>query len=283
MKKIALLLAALLVLGMLAGCNAEEEKKPDHVVTGYDINLYTGEGWSVVEDSGYDMQLTKDGITMSIIGFTAMDFVDMPTAEDLYLDCNNELFEEKTGKSVKEKESSYEKNGNKIISTLFSAKNGDKTELYYCFMVSFADEAESKAWVCFSGAEKTIHKKKADLKKLVETMTANGEYISPEELEELIDDSMGEEVMDGEVAEDDYEVSPDDGAAEDVPATESSAEEENPTTGEPEVEEETKPEDTKPQEETTGAADEKDAPDATTSNEASDSTATTEASTEATE
>lgn len=279
MKKIALLLAALLVLGMLAGCNAEEEKTPDHMVPGYDIGLYTGEGWTVAEESDYDLQLSKSGVTMYVMGFTVMDFVDMPAAEDLYLECNEDLFEDKTDLSVKEKESSYEKNGKKLISTLFSAKSGEETRQYYCFMVSFTDEAESKAWVCFSATEKVMKQKKAELKTIAETMDANGEYISPEEMEELLEDAMYADGVEEEL-EDDYveDPTPTDAAAGDVPAGEGSEMDKNPETTEPQVEsEETKP----AEEETSEPADEKDAPDATTAS--TEATATTEAATEATE
>lgn len=268
MKKIALLLAALLVLGMLAGCNAEEEKTPDHVVPGYSINFYTGDGWTEAEESAYDMQMSKDGVTMYAMGFTLMDFVDMPPAADLYLDCNDELFEEKTDVSVKEKETSYEKNGHQIISTLFSAKSGDETRQYYCFMVSFNDDAGSTAWVCFEATEKVMKQKKSELKKLVEEMDANGEYVSPEEMEELLEDGLDDG---GEEYVDDYqdEVTPTDAAgdtATDLPEDMGSAVEENPDTTEPELEEEEAEEETKPAEPTgsTAPAEEEDAPDAAT-------------------
>ena len=144
MKKIALLLAALLVLGMLAACNAEEEKVPAQVISGYDINIYS-EGWKVVEETNYDMELVKDGVTMSMIGFTSMDFLDVPPAEDLYVDANEDMLEDKSVVVTAEAETTYEKNGHQIISTLFSAKDGETNMQYYCFMISFDDEAGSMA------------------------------------------------------------------------------------------------------------------------------------------
>ena len=248
MKKIALLLAALLVLGMLAGCNAEEEKVPAQVISGYDINIYS-EGWKVVEETNYDMELVKDGVTMSMIGFTVMDFVDVPPAEDLYTDANEDMLADKTLVVATEEETTYEKNGKKYISTLFSAKDGEVDMQYYCFMISFDDEAGSMAWVCFSATKEVMKKQKDDLKKLVEAMDANGEYYSPEELEQQVQDALAEE---GYYAEDGDETIGENGyVGEDWPIFEQT----EPT------EEETKPVQTEPEQEDTKPAE--DAPDAT--------------------
>jgi len=226
MKKIVLLLAVLLVLGMLAGCNAGEEKKtPDHVVPGYSISLYTGKGWTAAKESQYDLELSKDGVTMFVMGFTTRDFVDMPSAEELFLDCNDDLLEELADVSVKEEETSYEKDGRKIISTLFSGKSGGKTRQYYCFAVDFDDEAESVAWVCFSATERVMKRQKAALKTIVDEMDANG----AEELEDVIGDAMGEEELvgdnyvDGEI--------PAHAVTEDVPEQEETGGETKPAEG----------------------------------------------------
>lgn len=197
MKKIALLLAALLVLGMLAGCNSEEEKTPAAVVSGYDINIYD-EGWKAVEDTTYDMQLVKDGVTMSVIGFTVMDFVDVPPASDIYTDANEDMLEDKSEVVTTEPETAYEKNGHKITSTLFSAKDGETNMQYYCFMVEFDDEAGSMAWICFGATTEVMQQRKSELKKLVESMDANGKYVSPEEQEAEIEAAMGEDGVEGE-------------------------------------------------------------------------------------
>ena len=239
MKKIALLLAALLVLGMLAGCNtAEEDQGPAHVINGYDINIYD-DGWKEVEQIDYDMQLVKDGVTMSMIGFTSMDFVDIPPAEDLYVDANEDMLEDKSAVVAAEAETSYEKNGKQYISTLFSAKDGETNMQYYCFMVTFNDEAGSMAWICFSATTEVMKQQKDNLKKLVESMDANGKYYTQEELDQQVQDALGEDGY----AEDSGETIGETGyVGEDFPVT-------------------TLPEDTEPAEEETKPAD--DAPDAT--------------------
>ena len=193
MKKIALLMAVLLVLGLFAGCNAEKEKTPDHVVPGYSINLYTGEGWAKAEETSYDLQLSKDGVTLYVRGYTLMDFVDMPPMEDLFLDDIQSLQEGLTDISVKEKQTSYEVDGRTIVSTLFSAKEGEETKQFYCFGIDFTDEAGSVAFLCFSAGEKTMKKQKTNLKKIADQMDANGEYISEEEFFELLEDAQYED------------------------------------------------------------------------------------------
>lgn len=191
MKKIAFLLAALMLFGLLAGCNAE--KTPDHTIPGYDINLYTGKGWTVAEESKYDLQLSKDGVTLYAMGFAPLDFLDMPTMEELYLDCNDRFFGDKTDRAVKEKETTYEVEGNKFVSTLFTAKDGDKEMEYLCFGILCDDEAGSVVWLCFGANAKTMKSQKSSLKKIADRTDANGEYITQEDLDQQIEEILNQE------------------------------------------------------------------------------------------
>ena len=191
MKKITLLLAALMLFSLLAGCNTE--KTPDHTIPGYDINLYTGEGWTVAEESKYDLQLSKDGVTLYAMGFAPIDFLDMPTMEELYLDCNDRFFSEKTDKTVKEAEKSYEVDGNKFVTTLFTAKDGDKEMEYLCFGILCDDEAGSVVWLCFGANAKTMKSQKKALKKIADKTDANGEYFTQEDLDQQIEELLSQE------------------------------------------------------------------------------------------
>ena len=191
MKKIALLLAALMVFGLLAGCNAE--KKADHTIPGYDINLYTGDGWTVAEESKYDLQLSKDGVTLYAMGFAPVDFLDMPTMEELYQDCNDRFFGDKTDLAVKEAETTYEEEGNKFVSTLFTAKDGDKEMEYLCFGILCDDEAGSVVWLCFGANAKTMKSQKKAMKKIADQTDANGKYFTQEDLDEQINQILEEE------------------------------------------------------------------------------------------
>lgn len=183
MKKIALVLAAVLLLGLLAGCKAEE-KTPDHTIPGYGIGLYTGEGWTATEETDYDLQLTKDGVTLYAVGYAPTDFAEMPPMEELYAFCNNALLAETSDPATKEKEKTYEVDGKKLVSTLFEAKVGDKEMEYYCFGISFNDEADRAAWLCFVAEANTMRSKKAEFKKIADQTQSNGVYDSSyEELE----------------------------------------------------------------------------------------------------
>ena len=94
MKKLSLLLVALLMLSMLAGCK-NETGSSEQLIPGYHIALPVGDGWSVIEKEddleaaathSFDLVMEKKGIKLVAIGFAPQDFVDLPLAEDLYLD-----------------------------------------------------------------------------------------------------------------------------------------------------------------------------------------------------
>ncbi len=191
MKKIAIVLAALLLLGVLSGCKAEE-KTPDYAIPGYDIHLYTGKGWIAAEETVYDLQLSKDGVILYAVGYTPRDFGEMPPMEELYDYCSSALLDDKSDVSTKEKRASYEVDGNKIVSTLFAAKDGDKEMEYYCFGFDFDDEAGSAAWLCFAADAKTMKSKKAELKKIADQTKATGVYVADDDLEQQLAEMMGE-------------------------------------------------------------------------------------------
>lgn len=205
MKKIALLLAALLVLGLLAGCNKEEKQStPDYVVPGYDVNLYMGEGWETVPDSTYDLELSKDGVTMKMITFVSTDFVEKPSVEEIYDICTDDLLETLTDVKVVEEQTIYQAGSNTVVSAMYSGKSEEGTARYYCFAVQFTDEAESMSWVCYSASADTMKKEKATLKAAVEAMTANGELVTQEELEAQIDAIVNGAVYDDSEDSEEY-------------------------------------------------------------------------------
>ena len=236
MKKLSLMLALLLLVGMLAGCNSEEgASESKYTIPGYQVSLPAGEGWTTVEESNYDLEMTKDGITLYAMGFSIADFVDLPTAEDLYLECTDELLSALTEVSEKEAVSTYTKDSKSIMVALHSGKDGDTTKQYYCFMVDFGAETGTMTWIAFSAKADTLKKNKDSLKAIVDGMTCSAKA-----------SEMGDLTEDGLEFDENGELIVEETEPYDIPYETDPA----PTTNPPEPTEEASPSETTPEETT---------------------------------
>lgn len=186
MKKMCLLLAALLVLGLLAGCN-NEDKTPDNSKPGYDMGFELDEGWEAAPDSDYDMEVSKDGVKMVSREFASSDFLDMPTLEELFHDCNGDVLENLTDVAVVEEMTSYQVEGKQVVTMLYSGKDVDVSKQYCFFGVAFDNRAESMIWVCYSGSADAIKAQRADLKAVVDSATPDSDAMTWEEMQEHLD------------------------------------------------------------------------------------------------
>lgn len=202
MRKIALLLAALMVLGLFAGCKKEEEApQPDYTIPGSNVNIQIGDGWEAVEETPHNVELTKDGVTMVVESFVCTDFVDIPPLEELFDDCNYVLFRTLSEEKEVEESQIYTVGTKTIICAMYTAKSEEGVAHYYCFGVDFHDRASSMAWVCFYGSEKSIKDQRAELKATVESMVSDGNYQTQEEIDAI---ANGEYIDDGAVPEQEY-------------------------------------------------------------------------------
>ena len=80
MKKLSILLALVMLITLLAACNTEGDNVPaDFEVPGYMVQLPTGKGWTSVEDTLYDLELTKDGYEIAFHFFesSSISFVNV--------------------------------------------------------------------------------------------------------------------------------------------------------------------------------------------------------------
>ena len=193
MRKIALLLAALTVLGLLAGCKKEETDTPAYTIPDSNVNIQLDGGWEAVEDSNHGAEMIKDGVTMTIDTYVSTDFVDMQPLEELFDDCNYIFFRNLSEKQEVEAPQTYTVEDKTIISAMYTAKSEDGVAHYYCFGVGFDDRAQTKVWVCFSGAEKAIKNNRADLKTTVESIVSDGTFQSQEEIDAILNGEYYEE------------------------------------------------------------------------------------------
>ena len=256
MKKLSILLVLVLILGMLAGCKKEEDGTPDLLIPGYNIGLFVGKGWTQIEQkeevdleegevpviSLYDLEMEKNGMKLLAMGFAPTDFVDLPIAEDLFMDCTDTLLSNYTETSEVSATTSYEKDGKVILSAMYGGKDGNDEKRIYCFMVDFAEDTYYQAWVAFIAKESDMNKNKDAFKTIVETMVCNAE---PYDFESAIgDDEYFDEEGNLIVDETETEIFDD---LETTPVAEETA----PTTGE--SLEQTTPATTAPVAETVGA------------------------------
>ena len=199
MKKLSILLALVMLITLLAACNTEGDNAPaDFEVPGYLVQLPTGKGWTSVEDTLYDLELTKDGIKLYVRCFNLGDFVDMPLVEDLYIDELDGLLATLTDAAEKEAQSTYQKDGKTIITSLQTGKEGEEARELYCFAVDFGGNSGTIAWVAFSAKADVMSKNKASFKSIVEGMTCTNEF--PEDYDPFADelefDENGELITD---------------------------------------------------------------------------------------
>jgi hypothetical protein len=195
MKKLSLLLVALLMLSMLAGCK-NEAGATEQLIPGYSISLPVGDGWTVIEKeadleasayTNFDLQLEKKGIQLVAVGFAPQDFVDLPLAEDLYLDGAYYLDDILTEVSEDGEPTTYEAKGKTILSGMFTGKDGDTEKKAYCFLVDFGADTYNMAWVAFIAKDADIKKNKDAFKAIVDGMTCTAE---PYDFESSLDDEL---------------------------------------------------------------------------------------------
>lgn len=177
MKKFSLLLAVLMLIGMLAACNTEGDNAPaEFEVPGYLVNVPCGKGWTSVEDTLYDLELTKGDLKMYVRAFSRADFVDMLTAEELYTDELDGLLSTLTDTAEKEALSTYTAGDKTVITSMHTGKEGETDKEFYCFCVDFGGSTGTVAWVAFAAKSGDMSKNKASFKSMVDGMTCTAHF-----------------------------------------------------------------------------------------------------------
>ena len=219
MKKLSVLLAIALLLGALAACNPENTSEPNQLIPGYLIGLNVGSGWTTIEESEYDLALEKNGMQLYAYGFSPADFVDMPTAEDMFIDCTGTIVAGLTEVRTVAEESTYTAGTKQIMTVTYAGKEGDTEKQFYCSVVDFADESGCLAFVAFAAKEGDMKKNKDSFKAMVDGMVCTAEpydYESAME-DEIIFDEDGNPIYPDETEPEDiyydeseptYEVNP---------------------------------------------------------------------------
>ena len=221
MRKIALLLAALMVLSLFVACRKEEDtSRPNFEIPNSNVNIQLDDGWKALEDTLHNVEMSKDGVTMTIDSYICTDFVDIPAIEELFADRNYILFRELSGQKEIEAPETYTSGTKTIICAMYSAQGEEGVVYYYCFGVDFHDQASSMAWVCLSGAEKNLKNQRAELKATVESMVTDGKFQSQEEIDAILSGDYVEPDSEQEVdsSEPEQEVVPSGPVQEAVPS-----------------------------------------------------------------
>lgn len=180
MRKIALLLALVLVIGLAAGCNKEENRV---MVPRYQIYLPNDGTWTVAEESDYDLEMDAGSLKIRAVAYSPADFVDMPTAEELFQEHNEDLAGLYQELTVAEQEKSYNSGAKTIWVTVYSA--GDETIV--SAMVSLGNEAESVIWLALSGPAKDVEKYRGSFDSMLKNMTCDAEPEDPDAMEDVPD------------------------------------------------------------------------------------------------
>lgn len=201
MKKLTLILAALLMLGMLAGCNG---KTPNFHIDNYSVHLVIPDGWTQVEQPGYDLRLQNgDDYILFRIYNMLLDFDEslgepIPTMDELYTQDNAGLRITEPGTPKREnwrtvEETKTFKSGDTEISTtLFAAEENGKTMQYLCCQVNFHNDAEIVGWVAFVGDEESMQKNRKTYETILKDMTCDAVRVTPEDLAKAEADAMEE-------------------------------------------------------------------------------------------
>lgn len=185
MRKITLLLASVMLLSLFSGCKKEEAAKPNYTIPNSNVNIQLDDGWVEVEDTPYNVELTKDGVTMMVESYISTDFVDMPPLEELFDDCNYILFRTLSDQTEIEAPQTYTVEEKTIIHAMYTAQTEKGLTYFRCFAVEFHDLANTITWVCYSGNEKSIKDQKAEMKATVESMVSSGFFQSQEEIDAI--------------------------------------------------------------------------------------------------
>lgn len=217
MKKLTLLLVALLIVGLFAGCKTEMPegsqtlpvegsipqaqpnkelelwREKNFGVPGYEVYLPLDSGWQQADETKYDLEMTKDEVTLRVIVFTSMDFEEMPDAEELFTRCETMYFKDLGEVSVVEGKAEYQMEQTRFASTLVSTTDGSTVTQHYCFEVEFDDELNSTVWVCFAAEESVMAEKKVELKAIADGVGADGEADPQEEPEDGTEQPVSDE------------------------------------------------------------------------------------------
>ena len=208
MKKLTLLLVALLIVGLFAGCKTEAPEGSEALPTegpnqevyhneelelwrekyfgvpGYEVYLPLDSDWQQADETKYDLEMTKDDVTLRVIAFTSMDFEEMPEVEELFARCETMYFKDLGEVTVVEEKAEYQVEQTRFASTLVSTTDGSTVTQHYCFQVEFDDALNSTVWVCFAAEESVMAEKKAELKAIADGVGADGEADPLEESED---------------------------------------------------------------------------------------------------
>ena len=217
MKKLTLLLVALLIVGLFAGCKTEtpegSEAFPAEVlnqlehqkeklenwrkmyfgVPGYEVYLPLDNGWIQADETKYDLEMNKDGVTLHVIVFTSIDFEEMPDAEELFTRCETMYFKDLGEVSVVEEKAEYQVEQTRFASTLVSTTDDSTVTQHYCFEVEFDDAINSTVWICFAAEESVMAEKKVELKAIADGVGADGEADPLEEPEDATEQPVWDE------------------------------------------------------------------------------------------
>lgn len=182
MRKISMILAVLLMLGMLAGCNA---KTPNYRIENYELDLVIPSGWTQTEESWYDLELHKGDATILVRAYIPLDFMDeMLDLEELFTLDTDHLLMQKEDVQVKEEKKTFESDGKDISTTLYTAKDGDETLQYLCCQVEFNNDGQTVAWVAFIADEKTMDKNRKTYETILKDMKCESTLITQAMLDE---------------------------------------------------------------------------------------------------
>lgn len=217
MKKLTLLLVALLIVGLFAGCKTETPEGSETIpvegtipqaqpneeleqwrekyfgVPGYEVYFPLDDGWIQADETQYDLEMNKDGVTLRVIVFTSEDFEEMPDAEELFARCETMYFKDLGEVTVVEEKAEYQVEQTRFASTLVSTTDGSTVTQHYCFEVEFDDELNSTVWVCFAAEESVMAEKKVELKAIADGVGADGEADSQEESEDETEQPVSDE------------------------------------------------------------------------------------------
>ena len=197
MKKLTLLLVALLIVGLFAGCKTEApegsqtlpiegtipQAQPNKElelwremyfgVPGYEVYLPLDSDWQQADETKYDLEMTKD--------------------EELFARCETMYFKDLGEVTVVEEKAEYQVEQTRFASTLVSTTDGSTVTQHYCFEVEFDDELNSTVWVCFAAEESMMAEKKVELKAIADGVGADGEADPQEESEDETEQPVSDE------------------------------------------------------------------------------------------